>query len=542
VPLLPTPAAFRYDEHRRLGRSGKCICEEESIGTESYRNFIIYGVSMVEPVVLRSLFDMTLANAQRVAFDRAPIVVSEEARRVVTHGRLRFEQYLLRVGGTIYGSTTAAGARARGELSQEDAKQRAQSIRSYGAVMAGLGGDTIPERCMRLVVLARLTNSMTGRGKLRPETVQSIAEMALEPPPVPLRTSAGSGEVIPLTWLAAPLADFPLQIGEPMGLVNGSPFATAMVCDVALTLRRRLQIAEMIFALSIEASACPATHFDPRLGDYWPDPYYQKALRRLSELLADSRRKQLTHQAPTSWRVLPNVLASAMQALDECSTAADISLRALKDNPTFLFDDVEGRADTVVSSGGYHDHRSAKAIDQANSVMFDMTVLASRQIGRFLDGEGLGLPPLLGCLGERAGMEYVAWGLTGPLASARRAAEPTNLDLSLHDPVGNQSDIASLAIVAYGKHLDAALAWDDSLATLATISILALDFRNSPLPRALACFCEPLLNIVHAARDRTDAGGEALRSIRELLRQWAEDWPTEQFSGLFPMSGGGGAS
>jgi histidine ammonia-lyase len=122
--------------------------------------------------------------------------------------------------------------------------------------------------------------------------------------------------------------------------------------------------------------------------------------------------------------------------------------------------------------------------------MFDMTVLASRQIGRFLDGEGLGLPPLLGCLGERAGMEYVAWGLTGPLASARRAAEPTNLDLSLHDPVGNQSDIASLAIIAYGKHLDAALAWDDSLATLATIGILALDFRNCPLPRALACFCE----------------------------------------------------
>jgi histidine ammonia-lyase len=165
----------------------ECIGEEQSVGTESYRNFIIYGVSMVEPVVLRSLSEMTLA-------------------RMVTRGRLRFERYLQRVGGTIYGSTTAAGARARGELSQEDANQRAQSIRSYGAVMAGLGGDTIPERCMRLVVLARLTNPMTGRGKLRPETVQSIAEMALEPPPVPLRTSAGSGEVNPLTWLPAPLA------------------------------------------------------------------------------------------------------------------------------------------------------------------------------------------------------------------------------------------------------------------------------------------------------------------------------------------------
>jgi len=26
---------------------------------------------------------------------------------------------------------------------------------------------------------------------------------------------------------------------------------------------------------------------------------------------------------------------------------------------------------------------------------------------------------------------------------------------------------------------------------------------------------------------RTDAGGEALRSVRELLRQWVEEWPTE---------------
>jgi hypothetical protein len=99
VPLLPTPATFRYDEHRRLGRSGERFGEEESIGTESYRNFIIHGVSMVEPVVLRSLSDMTLANAQRVAFDKAPIVVSEEAKQVVTRGRLRFEQYLQRVGG-----------------------------------------------------------------------------------------------------------------------------------------------------------------------------------------------------------------------------------------------------------------------------------------------------------------------------------------------------------------------------------------------------------------------------------------------------------
>jgi histidine ammonia-lyase len=232
--------------------------------------------------------------------------------------------------------------------------------------------------------------------------------------------------------------------------------------------------------------------------------------------------------------VLPNVLAGASQALGECAAAAAIALRALKDNPTFLFDDTGEREDAVVSSGGFHDHRSAKAIDQANSVMLDIAVVAARQVDRFLDGEGLELPPLLDCIDERAGIEYVAWGLTGPLASARRAAEPTTLDLGAHDPAGNQSDITGLTFLAYEKHLDAARAWDDCVSTLALIAILALDLRNGSLPPALRAFCEPLIEIARSGGDRTDAGGAPLRQIREVVRRCAEDLSNAEFMALFP--------
>ncbi|MDB6082320.1 MAG: histidine ammonia-lyase [Gammaproteobacteria bacterium] len=475
---------------------------------------------------------MTLATAERLAFDGAAIEIGDEAKRVMAHGRERFQHFMDHVGGYVYGSTTAAGVRAKIPLEPVERARRAGSLRNYCALRAGLGGEMLPERCTRLAVLARLTNAMTGCGKLRPETAEAIARMASNPPPVPLRTSACSGEVIGLTWLVAPLADIPLAVGEAMALVNGSPFATAMVSDVALTLKRRIGIAELVFALGIEAAQCPAAHFDLRLADHWPDPYYKRSLMRLGRLLQDSTREELIHQAPTSWRVLPNVLAAVLQALEECSTAATIALRALKDNPTFLSDDT-GRPDLVVSGSGYHDHRSAKAIDQANSVMMDLGVLASRQVDRFLDGEGLGLPALLGGMGDPAGMEYIAWGLTGPLAAARRAAEPTTLDIGLHDPAGNQSDITGLTFVAYDKHLDAARAWDDCVATLALVASRAMEFRASVVPPRLRAFCEPLIEMARAA-DRTAAGGEPLRQIRAWLQHCAENLSSKDFNALVP--------
>jgi histidine ammonia-lyase len=267
-------------------------------------------------------------------------------------------------------------------------------------------------------VFARLSNALSGSGKLRLSTAQAVANLLDAAPPVPMQAVACSGEVMPLTWLAAPLADMPLEIGEAMALINGSPFATAMACDVALTTARRLRLAEQIFALSIEAAQCPAAHFDVRLADSWIDPYYKQSLNNLHELLVDSKRDQLSHQAPTSWRVLPNVLANALRAIAALSQSAEIGLQSLKDNPTFIQSPACSDEDIVLSSGGYHDHSAAKNIDAVNSALVDLCVLASRQVCHFLDGGGLGLPPLLAGVGDGVGTEYLAWGMTEPLATA----------------------------------------------------------------------------------------------------------------------------
>ena len=474
------------------------------------------------PIVLRSLSDMTLANAERVAFDGAAVEFSPEAEALIAEGRRRFETYVDGRGGYVYGSTTAPGSRAKVVLSKQDSQRQGATLRNFISLNAGPAGEMLPERCVRLAVFARLSNAMTGSGKLRPTTVRAIADLLRAPPMVPLQSVACSGEVMALGWLAAPLADLPLQIGEAMALINGSPFATAMASDVALTTRRRLQLALRVLALSIEAAQCPEGHFDRRLGDLWRDPYYKESLDRLHALLYGSQREQLKHQAPTSWRLIPNVLAEALHALAESSRSAEIGLQSLKDNPTFLRAADGSGEDAVVSSGGYHDHRAAKVIDQINSALVDLCVLASRQVAHLLDGGALGLPPLLARDGDGVGMEYLAWGMTEPLASARRAAEATTLDAGLHDPAGNQSDIASVAIIAYGKHRVVARSFDACFASLAITASLALEFRAARPPIALRPLALRLAAAIRTAPRRIDAVGEPLRQIHAWMHTCCE--------------------
>jgi histidine ammonia-lyase len=472
-------------------------------------------------VVVSSASDLTLDLAARVAFDGATIELSPAAEALIEAGRSRFERYLDRQGGYVYGSTTAPGSRATVTLSADAARRQGSTLREFIAVRAGTGGALLPQRCVRLAVLARLSNALTGSGKLAAGTVRAVADLLPDPPPVPLQGVASSGEVMALTWLLAPLADRPLGVGEAMALINGSPFATATACDVALTFARRVGIAEHVFALSADAAGAPREHFDPRLAQRWLDPHYGEALRRFGDLLAPSPARTLDHQAPTSWRVIPNVLAAALQALDEVNRAAEIGLMSLKDNPTFLVDDTDPDSDQVVSSGGYLDLRAAKAIDRVTSVLVDVCVLASRQVSRFLDGVGLGLPALLAAPGDRVGLEFLAWSLTEPLAAARAAAVATTLDLGVHDPAGNQSDVPGLAFLAYAKHLQATRAVDDCLAALAVTAVLALDLgRQTPPDTA---FCRELLTATGTRTDRVDVVGAPLRLVRDLIREIAED-------------------
>src|SRR5712672_853131 len=139
---------------------------------------------MDEPVVLNSISDMTLVNADKVAFDRAQVKISNDAAERIAGGRARFERFMDAKGGYVYGATTAPGARAKVVLSPEEAGRQGRTLRSFVPIQAGIAREMLSERCVRLAVYARLSNAMTGAGKLRANTVQAIANLLDSVPPV----------------------------------------------------------------------------------------------------------------------------------------------------------------------------------------------------------------------------------------------------------------------------------------------------------------------------------------------------------------------
>jgi histidine ammonia-lyase len=104
----------------------------------------------------------------------------------------------------------------------------------------------LPDRAVRGIVFARLTNYLEGHAATTPRIAQAVAAMldGRPLPAVPASGQGGAGEILALYPLFAELATrFELEVKERGSLINGSPCAGALVGDAAIAARRRLQLA-----------------------------------------------------------------------------------------------------------------------------------------------------------------------------------------------------------------------------------------------------------------------------------------------------------
>jgi len=98
----------------------------------------------------------------------------------------------------------------------------------------------------------------------------------------------------------------------------------------ALRSRHRLESAQAVCALSIEAFGAPLGAYDAALDDLWGDAHEAAVLRALRRHLdgagTDGRR---FHQAPVSYRIIPRVLGQAHRVVAAVEKAAATALRAV---------------------------------------------------------------------------------------------------------------------------------------------------------------------------------------------------------------------
>ena len=476
-------------------------------------------------VLVESRADLTLEAARRVAWDGEAVELGARALAAMERGRERLERILEHDPEvTIYGVTTGPGRLARKTLTPE---QRERWAGMSPARVATSWGDPLPERVVRAIVLARLTNFVEGHAAVSPEIARRVAAMleADALPPVPAQGQGGAGEILSLGHLFTDLAESAkLAIKDVMCLVNGSPAATGLVTDAALVAEGRLAVAAQVFALSFEAFNAPLCHLDAALGDYWNNAHDHWALERLRALVGGGHGgERRPYQAPVSYRILPRMLGQARRAATLAAEVAAESLQAVTDNPVWADGlDEDHPFGRFLSNGGYHNPHAVLAMDALAAASANLCVLAERHGAKLLDGAVSLLPDQLHApdADEDAPRTYLGclpMAQTGYEEEARLYAQATVLPGSESGGFG-QNDVASPVFLAWSKQDRAGRCLDIALASLVPIALRALTVTGRPVPPLLAGLDAVFREIVP---DPTEgrAMGPAVAAIADALRR-----------------------
>ena len=441
-------------------------------------------------VLLATRSDVSLDALRSVAWDGQGVEIAPEALALMDRCRESFDALVReRVeadpGALIYGVTSAPGDAAAVAL---DAEQLARRPTQLWTAMSY--GEPLPERVVRGIVLARLANFLEGHAAVRAEVAVAVARM-LERSPLPVVPAQGNGGAGEILALGSLFLDLSMQLEltpkERMALINGSPCAAALVADVALAGRRRIALAERVFALTTDVIGAPHEAYSADLEPLWGDEHETAALRGLRELLAGSSGERQRHQAPVSFRILPRILGAARRAQATAEHAAAVSLRSVTDNPVYIPPDADRPLGAVFSTGGYHNAHAPAAMDTVAAVWADLCQLAERHTDqlfqhpatvRLLSSDEWTVKPL------HHAQNWWA-------EEARSLAQPTLLSLGGF----GQNDVPSLSFLAWRKATAVGRCVDGALAALAGVASQALYAAG----RGAAPRMEGFVNEVRAA-------------------------------------------
>ncbi len=444
--------------------------------------------------VLDRRADIDLEAFFKVAWQGSPLSFSTDAMERMAAARRAFTALLDHDQEiVIYGVTTGYGHQASKRLNPEERKQQAK--RPPIAPMTSFG-EPLPDRVVRGIVLARLANFVEGHAAISPGIAEAVAAMLTAPslPEVPALGNGCPGEILALSHLFADLClRVDLAEKDSLSLINGSPCATALVADASLAARRRLDLAHQVFALSAEAIKAPLGHFDAALDAIWEDPYEAATLRSLRSLMASDLTERRPYQAPVSWRILPRILGQAGRAVAQAREVAEVSLRAVSDNPVFIPPDAQNLYGRVMSTGGYHNAKAAPAMDGLAATWADLALLADRHIDKLMhervsllpDGLRLG-DGYLGCL---------AFASAGFLEQARQAVSPSLLP-GMESGGYGQNDVQTPVFLAWRKEAEAARSFEAVMAVLAVVASQAFAATEREAPPALAPLVEEVRALV----------------------------------------------
>lgn len=459
---------------------------------------------MVAPILLGR--PLSLVHVDAVARRGAAVGLDPAARARVGTTRARLESRLAG-GATIYGVNTGFGALSDKAIAPED--MTALQLNLLRSHAMGVGAP-LPPATVRAILLLRAHALALGASGVRPELLDRLLALLERgvTPVVPSQGSVGaSGDLAPLAhvallvigegeaWLgdrrvpgAVALAEVglaPLQLAakEGLALINGTQVTAGIAALALVDAAELVCAADVLGALSLDASLGTLDAFDPRIHAGKPHPGQRRSAAIVTELVQGSQLRA-SHascgqvQDAYALRCIPQVHGAARGALRYVAETVGIELNSMTDNPLVL--DAGDDDFAVLSGGNFHAGSIAPAIDHMGAALTTLATISERRIDRFMgEHTSRGLPAFLAVdPGLDSGFMLAQVTAAALASECKSLAMPASVD-TIPTSAGKE-DHVSMGPIAARKLAAIVDALARVLAIEAIVAARAIDLRAYP--------------------------------------------------------------
>ena len=402
-------------------------------------------------IILDGPDDLTPTIYRRIVYHLETVKPSEAALQRVGNSRCLFLKHL-ESGALCYGVNTGCGAQVGVDLTEDDKARFSRQILLGRAVAVGI---PFSAAVVRGAMLVRLAQFLTGHNAVSAELCQYLCDRLNDrfTPYVPSMGLGMAGEIIPLCHLAqaligegfvltddgarvsaaTALADRGVTPYEPlpkegMSLINGVAMGPAASFDLSDRIRRTLALATLAAASSIEGIGASLEAFGEDVARLRPEPALARIADAVRALLARTEISRSGRQPPISFRTIPQILGTLLQALTDLQAAIGAEWRTISDNPAFIPDGMAPGFGRLVHSGNFHCAELTQRVEATALPLAQVATASERRLHRLLDQRFSGLTPQLARRpGLDAGLIVLHKAVLGLLAHIRSLSVPPSL-------------------------------------------------------------------------------------------------------------------
>lgn len=468
---------------------------------------------------------LTIQNLVEICEKDLSVELSKDAVQKVEKSADHVDQ-IIKSGNVTYGINTGFGPLCSTVISKEDTSKLQDNILRSHSVGVGEPIDPMLSKAMMVLKLHALSMGYSGVQKSTLERIQFFINKNIIPV-VPEKGSVGaSGDLAPLAHLFLPLIGLgevyyegdripsalmhqltglepvELKAKEGLALINGTQFIAAHSAFGVYRMKRLLDVADIIGAMSLEGVLGSASPFDKKLHQIRPFKGSKLVAHRMRSLLHNSEMIQ-SHadcgrvQDPYSIRCIPQVHGSSRNAWIHVKELVDVEINAVTDNP-IIFSERE-----AISGGNFHGQPLAMASDYLTVAAHEIGNISDRRIYLLLEGGNQGLPKLLmKDIGLNSGFMIPQYTSAALVSENKSLCYPASAD-SIPTSLG-QEDHVSMGSISARKLNEVLTNLEQILAIELVTAAQAFDFRR-PMksgPILEACHEHIRSKIDHADKDR----------------------------------------